>query len=181
MTANDRADQTADPSRRAVVRVAAGSAWTVPVVVAASAAPAMAASGGTGPAALRLTLTDLVVEFDGTAFELTLPVTVVNTGGQATTALTYVVEVTLDAAERWGAAPTARFGGGVTPVAGQADSANDGRYRFSLTAAQQLGANQTSTPDFVIDTGSGVPVNFPAVTLTAIPGGAGAPTVVRYR
>ena len=78
--------QSTGLSRRTVVRTAAHSAWVAPVIVAASAAPAFAASG---PAAVTTSVTGS--RTDGT---LTITVTLTNANTGPAGATTLVVTAT---------------------------------------------------------------------------------------
>lgn len=75
-----------------MVGTAATAAWTAPVIVAVSAAPALAASSPLGPAVIATTI-GLVTRNRNT---VTVPVTFTNTGGP-TTALVAAVRIVASA------------------------------------------------------------------------------------
>ena len=94
-------------SRRTVIRTAAHAAWMVPVIHAASAAPAFAAASGT-----TISVSANVTGWSSTALSATfqLKVTVSNTGGIAAAG----VVVTLVFPSKWN--PTTSTPPGWTPV-----------------------------------------------------------------
>lgn len=146
-------------SRRNVLK---GAAWTAPVVVMATAAPAFAASGAASLTAAISAATAL-----NTPRRVDVRSTLSNINDQASTALSATVTVTLSASS-WGATPSATAAGytGGTP-------AGTGATRsFTFSAVQQIAGNDSKAFDPVVVTG-GTSNVAGSVVVSADPGSPG--------
>ncbi len=169
---------TSLPTRRSVVRSAA---WTVPVVAAATAAPALAASAGA-----RITITPFSTPQVAGAV-LRFATDLVNSTTVTTTNLKATVVVTAPSAANWGANPTAVSTNAYNGQGGTAGtnarwtfvsvSGTGASRTFTFDAVTEFGPGQTSTFDFQISTGGGA-IGPGSFTRTMNPGTPGTTTSV---
>lgn len=152
-------------SRRSVLK---SVAWSAPVIVVASAAPALAVS----PA--RIVVSSMTATRGGSILGRTINVraTLTNRAADPTSLLRVVLTVTLGASGQW------EVLGGFTPASATATGYSDatvtgsGTTRtFTFTATSQLGGLDSYAFNATINTGSGTSPSG-TVVLEAQPGGS---------
>lgn len=149
-------------SRRTVVKTAAHTAWAAPVVIAASAAPAFAASG---PAALSPSISGTELIFFPPAMGqvqgnrgFIATSSIVNSNSQPSTATRITLTVTMDSAGSW-AAPafesqiSASAPGWVTTVPTIADPATRRTRVWIFAANGDVPGNGTKAFNVTVDAG----------------------------
>lgn len=153
------------PTRRSVLK---GAAWTAPVIVVATATPALAATG-----AANLSVAVQSATSAGNPRVLTVQSLITNTGSLASTALTVRLTVALNNANQ-ALVPTASAQG-YTPalVTGVGTpTVSPTSYTFDFTATDQIAANSTKPFSATVNLNATANTSG-TVTVRATPGGSG--------